>query len=81
MAGSLLVSALLLAACTGSGSGIDATTTSAGDAGTTADPWKAEDPPSEWASGLTIGYIPPGFAFVWNEGHETATFHRFTVRR
>jgi hypothetical protein len=44
---------------------------------TTADPWTAEDPPSECASGLTIGYVPPGFAFVLNEFHETAIFHRF----
>ena len=40
-------------------------------------PWIAPEPPDEWASGLTIGYIPPGFTFVWNMGHETATFHVF----
>lgn len=40
-------------------------------------PFTAPEPPDEWASGLTIGYIPQGFTFVWNEGHETATFHVF----
>jgi len=35
------------------------------------------EPPDEFASGLTIGFIPEGFAWVWNEGHETATFHTF----
>lgn len=35
------------------------------------------DPPVEWASGLTIAFIPEGFRWVWNEGHETATFHTF----
>ena len=40
-------------------------------------PWAAPAPPNEWASGLTIGYVPQGFAFVWNVGHETATFHVF----
>ena len=29
------------------------------------------------SGGLTIGYIPEGYTFVWNEGHETATFHVF----
>src|SRR5665811_1486268 len=29
------------------------------------------------SSGLTIGLIPAGYAFAWNEGHETATFHTF----
>lgn len=28
-------------------------------------------------SGLTIGFIPDGYFFVWNEGHESATFHVF----
>lgn len=37
----------------------------------------APEPPGEWASGLTIGCIPERFTFVWNEGHETATFHVF----
>lgn len=35
------------------------------------------DPLDVWASGLTIGFIPEGFSWVWNEGHETATFHTF----
>lgn len=39
--------------------------------------WSAPDPPSDFASGLTIGFLPDGFTFVWNEGHETATFHVF----
>jgi hypothetical protein len=26
---------------------------------------------------LTIGFIPDGFTFVWNEGHESAVFHVF----
>jgi hypothetical protein len=39
--------------------------------------WVAPEPPDEFASGLTIGFIPEGFAFVWNEGHETAVFHVF----
>jgi hypothetical protein len=34
-------------------------------------------PPDEFASGLTIGFIPDGYFFVWNEGHESATFHVF----
>lgn len=37
----------------------------------------APTPPDEFASGLTIGFIPEGFAWVWDEGHETATFHVF----
>lgn len=40
-------------------------------------PWTAPDPPDGGGSGLTIGYLPNGFSFVWNEGHETATFHVF----
>jgi hypothetical protein len=40
-------------------------------------PFTAPEPPDEWASGLTIGFIPQGFTFVWNIGHETATFHVF----
>lgn len=40
-------------------------------------PFVAPLPPDEDASGLTIGFIPEGFSFVWNEGHETATFHVF----
>ena len=39
--------------------------------------WSAPEPPDEFASGLTIGFIPEGFTFVWNEGHETAVFHVF----
>lgn len=39
--------------------------------------WSAPEPPDEFASGLTIGFIPGGFTFVWNEGHETAAFHVF----
>lgn len=34
-------------------------------------------PPDEFASGLTIGFIPDGYFFVGNEGHESATFHVF----
>lgn len=41
------------------------------------EPWVAPDPPDSWASGLSIDYIPDEFSFVWNEGHETATFHVF----
>jgi hypothetical protein len=43
----------------------------------TAGSWSAPKPPDEFASGLTIGFIPDGFSFVWSEGHETATFHVF----
>ena len=39
--------------------------------------WSAPEPPDEFASGLTIGFVPEGFGFVWNEGHETAVFHVF----
>jgi hypothetical protein len=39
--------------------------------------WSAPDPPDEWASGLSIGTIPSGYSFAYNEGHETATFHVF----
>jgi hypothetical protein len=40
-------------------------------------PWSAPEPPGQFASGLTIGFIPDGFTFVWNEGHESAVFHVF----
>jgi hypothetical protein len=33
--------------------------------------------PDEFASGLRIDFIPDGYTFVWNEGHETAEFHVF----
>jgi hypothetical protein len=39
--------------------------------------WSAPDPPDGWASGLEVGYVPDGYSFVRNEGHETATFHVF----
>lgn len=38
------------------------------------------EPADEFASGLTIGFIPEGFNWVWNEGHETATFHTFQTQ-
>lgn len=38
------------------------------------------EPAAEFASGLTIGFIPEGFSWVWNEGHETATFHTFQTQ-
>jgi len=66
----------LLVLLTGACGGNDATTTTPGETGATS--WTADAPPSEWASGLTIDYIPSGFTFAWNEGHETATFHVFT---
>ncbi len=31
----------------------------------------------DWSSGLTIGFVPAGYEFAWNEGHETAVFHVF----
>ena len=68
----------LLVLLTGACGGNDATTTTLGETGTTAASWTADAPPSEVASGLTIGHIPSGFTFAWNEGHETATFHVFT---
>lgn len=46
-------------------------------AGTDEGEWSAPEPPDEFASGLTIGFIPEGFSFVWNEGHESAVFHVF----
>jgi hypothetical protein len=42
--------------------------------------WSAPEPPSEWASGITVGEIPAGYYFGWNEGHETATFHVFVAQ-
>lgn len=39
--------------------------------------FSAPAPPDEDASGLIIGFVPDGYDFVWNEGHETATFHVF----
>jgi hypothetical protein len=48
-------------------------------AGGTSTSWSAPDPPDEWASGLTIGVVPAGYSFAYNEGHETATFHVFTA--
>ena len=42
--------------------------------------WSAPEPPSEWASGITVGEIPPCYYFGWNEGHETATFHVFVAQ-
>jgi len=42
--------------------------------------WSAPVPPSEWASGITVGEIPPGYYFGWHEGHETATFHVFVAQ-
>jgi hypothetical protein len=49
----LAVLGLALAACSSSTSG---------DEGGRS--WSAPDPPAEFASGLTIGYIPEGFAFL-----------------
>ena len=46
-------------------------------AGVGSSSWSAPDPPVECASGITIGFVPAGYAFVYNEGHETATFHVF----
>jgi len=37
----------------------------------------APSPPDEFASGLRIDFIPNGYTFVWNEGHETTEFHVF----
>ena len=34
-------------------------------------------PGAEGASGLTIDFVPDGYSWVWNEGHETAVFHVF----
>jgi len=44
--------------------------------GTTGATFNAPDA-DEWSSGLTIGFIPAGYVFAWNEGHETAIFHVF----
>jgi hypothetical protein len=38
------------------------------------------EPADEFASGLTIGFIPEGYSWVWSEGHETATFHTFQTQ-
>jgi hypothetical protein len=64
----LLVAAFVLAAC--------ATPAPVGD--TETGQWLAPEPPDEFASGLMIGSVPDGFAFEWNEGHETAILHTFT---
>lgn len=47
-----------------------------GEGGTFVSPESAD----EVSSGLTIGFIPEGFTWVWNEGHETATFHTFQTQ-
>lgn len=44
------------------------------------DTFVSPEPADEFASGLTIGFIPEGFNWVWNEGHETATFHTFQTQ-
>ncbi len=73
------VLALIVTACSTSDSTdetVDSTTTSVSR--TVAVPWSASEPPSLWASGLTLNYIPDGFTFDINQGHESATFHDFT---
>lgn len=40
-------------------------------------PGLSAEPSFEFASGLSVAFIPDGFLWVWNEGHETATFHVF----
>ncbi|HZD23736.1 MAG TPA: hypothetical protein VE569_10105 [Acidimicrobiia bacterium] len=61
----LVLASLAVAACSGS---------TGQEVGTA---FTSPQPPDEWASGLTIGFIPDGYSWVWNEGHETATFHVF----
>lgn len=61
----LAILALITAACSPAG----------GQQGGTS--FTSPPPPDEWASGLTVDFIPDGYAWAWNEGHETAKFHVF----
>jgi hypothetical protein len=73
----LIGAALVLSACsedTAEPDGTTAVETTIQQTGTT---FVSPQPPDEFASGLTIGFIPDGYLFVWNEGHESATFHVF----
>lgn len=73
----LSVFALAAAACSSTGGDEREGGGSTIVAETEMDEWLAPRPPEEFASGLSIGFIPSGFTFVWNEGHETAVFHVF----
>jgi hypothetical protein len=70
-----LVFASVACSSTGADEGGDEGSTTV--AGSDDGEWLAPEPPDEFASGLTVGFIPAGFTFVWNEGHETAVFHVF----
>lgn len=72
------VVALVLAACSGATSGEGAGVPSASRGGTAAS-WVASALDDDGASGLRIGYVPAGYSFVFNEGHESAMFHRFVA--
>lgn len=77
VAAGLSVFALAAAACSSTGADERERGGSTIVAETEMDEWLAPRPPEEFASGLSIGFIPSGFTFVWNEGHETAVFHVF----
>lgn len=71
------VFAVVSTACGATGADEGAVGGSTTVAGSDEGEWSAPEPPDEFGSGLTIGFIPQGFTFVWNEGHETAVFHVF----
>ncbi len=76
----LIGAALVLSACSEDVSEPDKTLaieTTVQQTGTT---FVSPQPPDEFASGLSIGFIPEGYFFVWNEGHESATFHVFRTQ-
>ncbi len=72
----LIAAAAVLSACSAdpSGPGESLVETTTPQTGTS---FVSPQPPTEFASGLTIGFIPDGYTWVWNEGHETAIFHVF----
>ncbi|NOY54815.1 MAG: hypothetical protein GXP34_02395 [Actinobacteria bacterium] len=72
------VVALVVAACSGSTLG-EGTGGSFVPGGGTATSWVAPALDDDGASGLRIGYVPAGYSFVFNEGHESAMFHRFVA--
>ena len=47
------------------------------DADPTAYTFVAPDPPYQFASGLTIEFVPAGYEYVRDAGHESAAFHVF----
>lgn len=76
----LIGAALMLSACSEDTSSPNETVAVETTVQQTDTTFVSPQPPDEFASGLTIGFIPEGFSWVWNEGHETATFHMFQTQ-